>query len=88
MVLYGQLAVGLLYLGFLRVAVYAEYLVIIAFFSVGHNNILDNATSSDLKMRRCPLLKFDQFEITNSFSHPLAALTQAHKAQRRSKATI
>jgi hypothetical protein len=57
MELYGKLAVGLFYLGFLRVAVNAEHLVIITFFTVGHYGFLDNATSSDPVMRRCPLLK-------------------------------
>jgi len=57
MVLYRQLAEGLLYLGFRGVAVNAQYLVVISFIAVRHNGFLDNATSSDPVMRRCPLLK-------------------------------
>jgi hypothetical protein len=58
MVLYSLLAEGLLDLDFRGVAVNAQYLVVISFIAVRHNDFLDNATSSDPVMRRCPLLKF------------------------------
>ncbi len=57
MMLHCQLAEGFLYLRFRSVAVNAQYLVVISFIAVRHNDFLDNATSSDLMIRRCPLLK-------------------------------